>query len=602
MPGGLCGSGLWPRIRGREPAPTRRVVTLCHRALAVLVLIFAALNAAAQGSAQPEAATGRQASADVFARRHLAVTANAHASEAARAILREGGTAVDAAIAAQMVLNVVEPQSSGLGGGGFMLVYHAAGGRLTAYDGREVAPAGASPDMFLDAAGQPRPFREMVASGRSVGVPGILAMLYLAHGEHGRLPWKRLFEPAIALAEEGFPVSPRLHQLLQADPDLRQDAAARALYYTADGNALPVGAPLRNPALASTLRQVAEEGPAAFYRGVLARAMVAAVAAHPRPGSLSEADLAAYRPVKREVLCGAYRRYRVCGMPPPSSGATTVLATLGILNRFDLAQLRPGPDGAVPAYFGHLFAEAGRLAYADRDRYLGDPAFADVPVAGLLAGDYLAARAAQVRLDASMVKAAPGEPRRASRGAGEAALERPATSHLSIVDRWGNAVAFTTSIEDVFGSRILVGGFLLNNQLTDFSFRPEGVNAPAPGKRPRSSMAPTLVFDASQRLVAVVGSPGGSRIPNYVSQTLAGLLDWGLTPAAAVSLPHVGSRNGATELEAGTPATAGQPLLEALGHPVKVEDMTSGLSLIRRAPGGWTGAADPRREGAVAGD
>jgi len=569
-----------------------------RRGLAVLALAWTAVAAGAAGSAQPEAATGRQVATEVYARRHLAVTANPHASEAARAMLRAGGSAVDAAIAAQMALNVVEPQSSGLGGGGFLLVYQAGTRRMAAFDGREVAPAGADPRMFLDEQGQPRPFREMVASGRSVGVPGILAMLALAHDEHGRLPWKRLFEPAITLAEEGFAVSPRLHDLLQADPDLRKDAGARALFYTPDGEALAVGARLRNPALAATLRRVAEQGPAAFYQGELARAMVAAVAAHPRPGSLSEADLVAYRPLKREALCGPYRSYRVCGFPPPSSGATTVLATLGILSRFDLAQLRPGS-----AFATHLFAEAGRMAYADRDRYLADPAYAEVPVAGLLTSGYLAARAAQIRLDASMVKAAPGQPRRwTARATAEAALERPATSHLSIVDRWGNAAALTTSIEDAFGSRILVEGFLLNNQLTDFSFRPEGVNAPAPGKRPRSSMAPTLVFDRGGRLVAVLGSPGGSRIPNYVSQTLVGLLDWSMSPAEAVSQPHVGSRNGATELEAGTAAEATRPFLEALGHPVKVEDMTSGLSLIRRAPGGWIGAADPRREGAAAGD
>lgn len=594
---GFCGSCLRPRIRGREaapgPAPAMRA-----RALAVLIPIFVALNAAAQGSAQPEPASGRQASEQVVARSHLAVTANPHASAAARDILRVGGSAVDAAIAAQLVLNVVEPQSSGLGGGGFLLAYRAGRGRIDAYDGREVAPAGADPKMFLDDQGQPRPFREMVASGRSVGVPGVLAMLELAHREHGRLPWRRLFQPAIELAERGFPVSPRLHQLLQADPELRNDPAARALFYGPDGQALAPGARLANPALAATLRRVAEEGSAAFYRGELARAMVAAVAAHPRPGSLTEADLAAYRPVKRTALCGPYRAWRVCGMPPPSSGATTVLATLGILSRYDLAQLRPGS-----AFFTHLFAEAGRLAYADRDRYLADPAFTEVPVAGLLAPDYLAARGTQIRVDASLVRAEPGQPRAtAPRGAGEAALERPATSHLSIVDRWGNAVAFTTSIEDVFGSRILVGGFLLNNQLTDFSFRPEGANAPAPGKRPRSSMAPTLVFDRGGRLVAVLGSPGGSRIPNYVSQTLVGLLDWRLTPAQAVAQPHVGSRNAATELEAGTAAETGRIFLEALGHPVKVEDMTSGLHLIQRVPGGWLGAADPRREGVAAGD
>lgn len=569
----------------------RRVLVGCALALAVSL-------AMAAGSAQPEAASGRQAATQVFALQQMAVTANPHASQAALTILRAGGSAVDAAIAAQMVLNLVEPQSSGLGGGGFLLAFDAAGGRVDAYDGREMAPAGARPDMFLDPQGQPRPFREMVASGRSVGVPGLVAMLALAHREHGKLPWRQLFQPAIALAEGGFPVSPRLHQLLQADPALRDNPAARALFYDPDGAALAVGARLTNPALAATLRRVAEGGPAAFYRGELARAMVAAVAEHPVPGSLSEADLAAYRPIKRAALCGPYRTYRVCGMPPPSSGATTVLATLGILGRFDLAQVRPDS-----AFFTHLFAEAGRLAYADRDRYLADPAFVDVPVAGLLAPDYLAARAARIRLDASLGRADPGAPQGAApKGVAEAALERPATSHLSIVDRWGNAVSFTTSIEDAFGSRILVGGFLLNNQLTDFSFRPEGVNAPAPGKRPRSSMAPTLVFDRGGRLLVVLGSPGGSRIPNYVSQTLVGLVDWGLTPAQAVAQPHVGSRNGATELEAGSSAETARLFLEALGHPVQVGDMTSGLGLIQRVPGGWLGAADPRREGVVLGD
>jgi gamma-glutamyltranspeptidase/glutathione hydrolase len=591
-PGAGCGARSQPQQGNRCAS---RVTA--SRLLACLALSIVASFAAAQGSAQPEPASGWQASKQHFARRQLAVTANPHASAAALAVLRAGGSAVDAAIAAQMVLNVVEPQSSGLGGG-FLLAYRAGRGAIDAYDGRETAPAGASPALFLDEQGQPRPFREMVASGRSVGVPGLLAMLELAHREHGRLPWRRLFAPAIALADEGFPVSPRLHQLLQADPELRTDPAARALFYQPDGQALAVGALLRNPALAATLRTVAEEGPAVFYRGALARAMVAAVAAHPRPGTLGEADLAAYRPVKRSALCGPYRAYTVCGMPPPSSGATTVLATLGILGRYDLAQLRPGS-----AFATHLFAEAGRLAYADRDRYLADPAFAPVPVAGLLAPDYLASRAAAIRADASMVKAAPGEPRRgAGRGEGAGALEQPATTHLSIVDRWGNAVAFTSSIEDVFGSRILVAGFLLNNQLTDFSFRPEGANAPAPGKRPRSSMAPTLVFDQAGKLVAVLGSPGGSRIPNYVSQTLVGLLDWGMTPAEAVAQPHAGSRNGPTELEAGTATETTRTFLEALGHPVKVEDMTSGLHLIQRVPGGWLGAADPRREGAAAGN
>ena len=556
----------------------------------------------AQGSAQPEAATGRHAGGQTFARQQLAVTANPHASQAALAILREGGSAVDAAIAAQMVLNVVEPQSSGIGGGGFLLAYDAAHRRIDAYDGRETAPAALRPDVFLDDQGQSRPFREMVASGRSVGVPGVVAMLAQAHREHGKLPWRRLFAPAIALAEAGFAVSPRLAQLLARDPDLRQGAGARALFYHPDGTALAPGETLRNPALAATLRRVAEEGPSAFYRGEIARAMVAAVAAHHRPGALSEADLAAYQPIKRAALCGPYRSYRICGMPPPSSGGTTVLATLGILSRFDLAQVRP-EAGTLRAFFTHLFAEAGRLAYADRDRYLADPAFADVPAAALVEPAYLAQRSAAIRFDQSGGKAEPGTPRGPRlRGAADAALERPSTSHLSIVDRWGNAVSFTTSLEDAFGSRILVGGFLLNNQLTDFSFRPEGVNAPAPGKRPRSSMAPTLVFDPQHRLVAVLGSPGGSRIPNYVSQALVGLLDWRMSPAEVAAQPHVGSRNGATELEAGTDVERARHFLEALGHPVSVGDMTSGLHLIQKVPGGLLGAADPRREGAAAGD
>lgn len=527
----------------------------------------------------------------------MVVTANPHASRAALDILRAGGSAVDAAIAAQMVLNLVEPQSSGIGGGAFLVVYRADQRRVQAYDGRETAPAAVGANLFVDPQGRPEDFRSMVASGRAVGVPGLLRALELAHRAHGHLPWARLFQPAIDLAEAGFPVSARLHQLLARDEALRLDPAARQFFYLPDGQPLPVGATLRNPALAATLGRVAAGGADAFYRGPLAAAVVAAVGGHARPGRLSPADLANYRALEVAPLCRPYRGLRVCA-PPPPAGGVTLLQLLGLLERFDLAQVRPGS-----AFFAHLFSEAGRLAYADRERYLADPAAAPVPVAGLLARDYLAERAATIALDASRGPGRPGLPAGAfPAGAAGASPERPSTSHLSIVDPAGNGVAMTSSIEDAFGSRILVEGFLLNNQLTDFSFSAGVVNAPGPGKRPRSAMAPVVVVDRAGRLVGLLGSPGGSRIPNYLAQTLVGLVDWRLDPDQAVAQPRVGSRNGATELEAGTAAEAAAPFLMALGHPVAEVDTTSGVHLIWRGRGGWRGAADPRREGLALGE
>lgn len=547
---------------------------------------------------QPEAATGRGDISQAQGRQHMVVTANPHASRAALEILRQGGSAVDAAIAAQMVLNLVEPQSSGIGGGAFLVVYQAQTGRTLAYSGREAAPATAGPDLFLDSQGQPQDFRAMVASGRGVGVPGLLRVLERAHQAHGRLPWRALFQRAIELAESGFPVSPRLHQLLVRDEALRRDPGARRYFYLPDGQALPVGFVLRNPDLAATLRRVAEEGVEAFYQGSLAEAMVAAVGAHPRPGTLTVADLAGYQAQSGEALCRPYRHVGVCTVPPPGGG-TTVLQILGLLERFDLAQVRPGS-----AFFAHLFSEAGRLAYADRERYLADPAAVPVPVEGLLARTYLAQRGAGIGLAGSRGPALPGLPAGVFPGgvAPGQSLEQPSTSHMSIVDRQGNGVAMTSSIEDAFGSRILVAGFLLNNQLTDFSFTPGVANAPGPGKRPRSAMAPAVVVDAGGGLVGLLGSPGGSRIPNYLAQTLVGLVDWGQSPAQAVAQPRVGSRNGATELEAGTSAEAAGPLLSALGHPVAVVDTTSGVHLVWRGGPGWLGAADPRREGLALGE
>lgn len=556
-------------------------------------------------TAQPEAATGFSPRPAVHAAHAMAVTAHPLATAAAVETLRGGGSAVDAAITAQMVLNLVEPQSSGIGGGLFLLAYHGARRRLQAYEGRETAPAAVGPELFLDAGGRPLEFHVAAVGGRAVGVPGVLRALELAHRAHGRLPWAVLFEPAIRLAEGGFPVSQRLHGLLAQERHL-PGGSARGYFYDPHGRPHPAGHVLHNPEFAAVLRKVAVEGADAFYRGEIARDIVAAVRNHPtNPGHLSAADLAAYRAVQRPPVCARYRVRRVCGMPPPSSGGSTVLAILGLLERFDLRQVRPGS-----AFAAHLFAEAGRIAYADRDFFIADPDFVSIPLQALLEPAYLAARSRAIRFDRSGGRAQPGLLRERDRAAGESP-ERPATSHLSIVDADGNAVAMTSSIEDAFGSRVMVRGFLLNNQLTDFSFRAmdggrQVANGVEPGKRPRSSMAPTMVFDAAGRLQVVAGSPGGSRIINYVAQALVALLDWNLPADEALAMPHFGSRNGPTELERGSRAEALAPTLQALGHEVQVLDMTSGLHLIRRGATEdgrqvWIGAADPRREGGAAG-
>ena len=499
------------------------------------------------------------------------------------------------------MLNLVEPQSSGLGGGGFVLYHDAREQRLRAYDGRETAPAAARPERFLGADGKPLPFFEAAVGGRSVGVPGLPALLDLGSRNHGRTLWPKLFAPALRLAVEGFPLSPRLHKLLAEDRYLRDDPAARRLYYEADGKPKAVGSKIVNREFGFVLLALAQHGMKIFYEGPVARDIVAAVRAQAKnPGDLSEADFSAYRPLEREPLCGERLGHRVCGMPPPSSGGLAVLQTLTFAE--ELAGKAP-----LAATTVHRFAEAGRLAFADRARYLADPAFVEVPVQALLDPAYLAARKMLIRGDASMGRAQAGElPMKQSLGEA-AAPELPATSHLSIVDTEGNAISCTTSIEAAFGSRIMVHGFLLNNQLTDFSFRPEEHGRPVAnraeaGKRPLSSMAPTVIYGSEGRVVALLGSPGGSRIINYVAMTALGLLAWNLSPAEAVALPHFGSRNGPTELERGTSVEALRPALEQLGHAVSVQDMTSGLSVIQRRGDDWVGAADPRREGTARGE
>ncbi len=586
-----------------------RVFANRHRWLIGLALAGLAAGSAApalaQSPAAPEGATGRVERSLGYAAKHMVAAANPLAAEAGREVLRAGGSAVDAAIAVQLVLNLVEPQSSGIGGGAFMVHWDQALRKTTTLDGRETAPSAAKPERFLLPDGRPQPFMAAVIGGRSVGVPGTVRLLEDAHKRWGKLSWAAVFAPAIKLAEEGFSISPRLNGLLSREQALRSDPVARAYFYDAEVKPKAVGETLRNPAFAATLRTIAAGGASAFYAGPIAQDVVATVTGHPtNPGDMTLADLAAYRAVEREPVCGGYRVYTICGMGPPSSGALAVQQILGLVERFDLARMGPGANAA------HWISEAGRLAFADRNLYVGDPAFVDVPAAGMLDRSYLASRANLMSADRSMGMARAGEPPRR-----RAQLLAPAddqieygTSHISIIDGQGNAVSMTTTIEDGFGARIMTkGGFLLNNELTDFNFVPAVNGAPVanrvePGKRPRSSMAPTLVFDAFGRLYAVVGSPGGSQIIPYVAKTIIALLDWRLDPQQAVDLANFGSRNGPTEVERGTEAEGWMTTLQARGHEVRAIEMTSGIQAIVVSPIGYLGGADTRREGVAIGD
>jgi gamma-glutamyltranspeptidase/glutathione hydrolase len=586
----------------------------------------------------PEVATGyRKDMTAVRTSHYAAVTANPLATQAACEILGKGGTAADALVAAQAVLGLVEPQSSGIGGGGFLLYYDAAAGSVQAYDGREVAPMAATENYlrWISDTDRTEPKPDARASGRSIGVPGILRLLQDVHTEHGKTAWRDLFSPAVTMADDGFDISPRLAAAIaDAAPKLKVDPNASAYFLNNDGGPKASGTKLTNPAYSKTLGVIASD-PQSFYSGDIARDIVAAAvdtSGGRTPSLMTLDDLSGYTAKKREPLCTPYRGKEICGMPPPSSGGITVAATLGMLEHFAMADHKPTNldlNGGKPTVMGvHLISEAERLAYADRDKYVADTDFVPLPGGSpdtLLGSDYLAGRAALISEQRTMGTAKPGEfgpptppvPPTPEHG----------TSQISIVDAQGNAAALTTTVESAFGSFHMVDGFILNNQLTDFSAEPEKDGVPVanrvePGKRPRSSMAPTLVFDGAgqpggkRSLYAVVGSPGGSVIIQFVVKTLVGMIDWGLDPQQAVSAVDFGAANSPKTnvggehpaIDAsGPPGQAGDhdPLVQGLrrlGHQVDVTDQSSGLSAISRDNPGWIGGADPRREGLVMGD
>jgi gamma-glutamyltranspeptidase/glutathione hydrolase len=608
------------------------VFSIFHRQrLTALSLITTALTLAACHSATapelppaPELGSGYRTDMSTrHAERHMAAAANPLAAEAGREILRKGGSAIDAAIAMQAVLTLVEPQSSGIGGGAFIMLWD--GKKVQAYDGRETAPAGATERLFLNADGTPMAFPQAQIGGRSVATPGVLRALEMAHKKTGHLQWATLFEPAIRLAEQGFPISARLHSLIAADRYMSRSPEMTAYFLNADGSPKATGTLLKNPALANVFKRIAKEGPDALYYGPIAEEITRKVQGNSNAGSLTLTDLKGYSAVERAPLCTDYKRWKVCGMPPPSSGGIAIAQILGTLQaleardpRMTLALLKPvkndSPAGLEPVPDAvHLIAEADRLAYADRAQYVADSDYVPVPVAGLVAPDYLAGRAALIG-ERSMGVAKPGKPAGIQVAyAPDRSPLRISTSQVVAVDDVGGAVSMTTTVESAFGSHVMVQGFLLNNQMTDFSFIPEENGQPVanriePGKRPRSSMAPTLVFDRqSGELVATVGSPGGSQIIEYVSKALVAMLDWNLDPQAAVGLPNFGSRNGATELEAGLFSAPLKQALKDKGHALSEIDMTSGAQAIvrvRDAQGkvSLIGGADPRREGEALGD
>ncbi|MBM3564558.1 MAG: gamma-glutamyltransferase [Alphaproteobacteria bacterium] len=585
--------------------------------LACAALALAACEDQFGLTTSPSAIPPRPATAGEISAERFAVSAShPQAALAARDVLKKGGTAMDAAVAAALVMGVVEPQASGLGGGAYLLYYDAGKKALHALDGRETAPASAKADLFLDRDGKSAPFNAAARGGKPVGVPGLVRLMADAHKAHGKLPWKDLFAPAIVLAENGFEVSERLHETIaEAAGDLKASREAAALYLDDKGNARPKGHLLKNPALAGTLKTIAEKGPDGFYAGPVAEAIQKSVGgAHHNPAAMAAADLAGYRVKAREPVCATYRAHKICSMPPSSSGGLALLQILGTLAPFELHKEKPFSADAV-----HLISEASRLAFADREVYTGDPDFVPVPLKGLLAPDYLADRSKSISRARAMRSPSPGMPAMSAADATRFAVrtaapqeEGDSTAHVSIADAAGNVVSLTASIERIFGARIVAAGFVLNNQLTDFAFQPtrQGgavANAPQASKRPRSSMTPAVVFDAQDRPVLAVGSPGGPRIIGYVAKTVIAVLDWGMSPGDAVRAPNVLDRGRGIEIEKGTPLEPLKTAMEGKGHGVGIHKMDSGTNIVAVKYGlgaarTLTAVADPRREGAAAGE
>ena len=593
--------------------------TLWITGVALLALSPVALAQQAADAVAPESGTSgaglalsdkaasamaaRDAGEPVLAEDWMVAAANPLAVEAGARVLREGGTAADAMVAVQAVLGLVEPQSSGLGGGAFLVYYDAATGALSTLDGRETAPLAATPTLFLDAAGEPLQFFDAVVGGLSVGTPGTPALLERAHRKWGRANWGGLFTDAIRLAELGFAVSPRLAESIAADAERLERFPATAAYFLPEGTALAAGEVVTNQPYANVLRRLAQKGAVAFYTGPIAADIVRTVQeAEGNPGVLSDVDLALYQVKERPAVCASYRAFEVCGMGPPSSGALTLGQILGMLGHYDLAAL-----GAENPESWRLIGDASRLAFADRGRYMADSDFVPMPTEGLVDPAYLADRAGLLARDTALEEAAPGAPHfdHALNFADDQSIEFPSTSHISIVDRYGNVLSMTTTIENGFGSRLMVRGFLLNNELTDFSFRShtDGVpiaNRVEPGKRPRSSMAPTIVMKDGAPVLAV-GSPGGSRIIGYVAGAIIAHLDWGMDVQQAAALPHAINRFGPYDLEEGTDAAAMADALSGLGYEVNTRALTSGLHMISIGDD-LRGGADPRREGIALGE
>ena len=584
-----------------------RAATLLLGAATVFLVMTGAVALAQQAAdaKAPESGSGVEAKEIVHAKRHMVVAANPLAAQAGLDMLRDGGTAADAMVAVQTVLGLVEPQSSGLGGGAFLVWYDAATGKLTTLDGRETAPAAATPKLFIDIDGKPLDFMVAVVGGRSVGTPGVPRLLETLHRKFGKLPWASLFDAGVKHASDGFVVSPRLATLIAEDVGyLDSEAATKSYFFDTSGAPLNSGALLKNPEYAASLKALAEGGADAFYRGPIAEKIVAAVTGHGNAGGLSLADMQGYAVKERDAVCASYRGLDVCGMGPPSSGAVTIGQILGMIEPFDLARLGPEDPESW-----RIIGDATRLAFADRERYLGDADFIDIPK-GMLDGQYLKTRSALLRRPTALAKdeVTAGEPPRdkAELRIDGISAEIPATSHISIVDDAGNVAVMTTSIEGAFGSRLFVGGFLLNNQLTDFSFEPEQggqavANRVEPGKRPRSSMAPTIVLKDGKPIYAL-GSPGGSNIIPYVATTLVGLIDWKMDIQQAITMPHLSNRFGTYNVEMGTSAESLIKDLEALGYTVKPGELNSGLHGIALGKGELSGGADPRREGVALGD